>query len=241
MDSIVTLYRNGSSIVTDAFDRTIFNICLQKEKNGHKTFLLCGCEPRVGTTTVSVELSISLAAAGWKVLLMDGNFRKENEYKRLNDGIEGLAIGMAEYIAGKVEKKDIIKRTNWAGLDYLPSGNVDDFTPLNLLYANKMVHIIDEVKNDYDFVIVDVPALSAVVDASILAVKTDATILVAAMNGKKRKMLERTYQQMCAGNVNVIGVIENRVAMNEYKDYISNFNYFRNKIYAKKSNTRRKK
>lgn len=238
MDSIVTLYRNENSIVTDAFDRTIFNICLQKEKFGHKTFLLCGCEPRVGTTTVSAELSIALSLAGWKVLLMDGNFRKEKEYKRLS---EGLTIGMAEYIAGKVEKKDIIKKTNWEGLDYLSSGNVDDATPLHLLYANKMVHIIDEVKNDYDFVIVDAPALNAVVDASILAVKTDATILVAAMNGKKRKMLEQTYEQMCAGDVNVIGVIENRVSMKEYKNYITNFNYFRNKIYAKKKNIRRKK
>ena len=238
MDSVVTLYRSESSVVTDAFDRTIFNICLQREKYGHKTFLLCGCEPRVGTTTVSVELSIALALAGWKVLLMDGNFRKEKEYKRLNDGV---AIGMAEYIAGKVEKKDIIKKTNWDGLDYLPSGNVDDTTPLHLLYANKMVHIIDEVKNNYDFVIVDAPALSAVVDASILAAKTDATILVAAMNGKRRKLLEQTYEQMIAGEVNVIGVIENRVSMKEYKKYITNFNYFRNKIYAKKKNTRRKK
>lgn len=238
MDSVVTLYRNENTVVTDAFDRTVFNICLQKEKYGHKTFLLCGCEPRVGTTTVSVELSIALSLAGWKVLLMDGNFRKEKEYKRLNDG---LGMGMAEYIAGKVEKKDIIKRTNWSGLDYLPSGNVGDTTPLHLLYANKMVNIIDEVKSNYDFVIVDAPSLSAVVDASILAAKTDATILVAAMNGKKRKMLEQTYEQMNASEVNVIGVIENRVAMKEYKKYITNFNYFKNKIYAKKKNIRRKK
>lgn len=238
MDSVVTLYRNENSAVTDAFDRTVFNLCLQKEKYGHKTFLLCGCEPRVGTTTVSVELSIALSLAGWSVLLMDGNFRKEKEYKRLNDG---LAIGMAEYITGKAEKSDIIKKTNWSGLDYLPSGNVGNVTPLHLLYANKMVNFIDEVKSNYDFVIVDAPALSAVVDASILAAKTDATILVAAMNGKKRKMLEQTYEQMVAGEVNVIGVIENRVAMKEYKKYITNYNYFRNKVYAKKRNIRRKK
>jgi len=231
MDSVVTLYRNGNSIVTDAFDRTIFNICLQKEKNGHKTFLLCGCEPRVGTTTVSVELSIALSLAGWNVLLMDGDFRKDKEYKRLNDG---LAIGMADYIAGKAEKKDIIKRTNWDGLDYLPSGNVDEATPMNLLYANKMVNIIDEVKNDYDFILVDAPALSAAVDASVFAVQTDATILIAGMNGKKRRLLEQAYEQLVSSNINVIGVIENRIAMEEYKNYISNFNYFRNKQYAKK-------
>ncbi|MBQ9768207.1 MAG: CpsD/CapB family tyrosine-protein kinase [Lachnospiraceae bacterium] len=237
MDSVVTLYRNENSIVTDAFDRTIFNICLQKEKNGHKTFLLCGCEPRVGTTTVSVELSIALALAGWKVLLLDGDFRKDKAYKRLN---EGLAIGMAEYIAGKADKNSIIKKTNWNNLHYLPSGNVEESTPLNLLYANKMVNIIDEVKNDYDFILVDAPALSAAVDASIFAVKADATILIAAMDGRKRKLLEQSYEQLVSSNVNVIGLIENRVDMKEYKDYISNFNYFRNKQYAKKRNVRRK-
>lgn len=237
MDSVVTLYRNGNSIVTDAFDRTIFNICLQKEKHGHKTFLLCGCEPRVGTTTISVELGIALSLAGWKVLLMDGDFRKDKEYKRLN---EGLAIGMADYISGKADRKDIIKKTNWDNLDYLPSGNVNDATPLNILYASKMANIIDEVKNDYDFILVDAPALSAAVDASVFAVQTDATILIAGMNGRKRRLLEQAYEQLVSSNINVIGVIENRIAMEEYKSYISNFNYFRNKQYAKNKKVRGK-
>lgn len=238
MDSVVTLYRNENSIVTDAFDRTIFNICLQKEKYGHKAFLLCGCEPRVGTTTISVELCIALSLAGWKVLLLDGDLRKDKAYKRLN---EGLAIGMADYISGKADKKAIIKKTNWNNLDYVPSGNIEDSTPLKLLYANKMVNIIDEVKNDYDFVIIDAPALSAAVDASIFAVKADATILVAAMNGRRRKLLEKSYEQLVSNNVNVVGVIENKVAMSEFKSYINNFNYFRNKQYVNGKNERRKK
>lgn len=236
LNSKISLYRNENSVVTDAFDRTIFNICLQKEKYGHKTFLLCGCEPRVGTTTISVELAISLSVAGWKVLLLDGDLRKEKKYKRLNDG---SLVGLADCICGAASKEEIIRKTNWYNLDYMPSGNVDDYSPINLLYANKMVGIIDEVKNDYDFILIDAPALSAAVDASIFAVQADATILIAAMDGRKRKWLNQTYDLLVSSDVNVIGVIENRVDMKEYKNYINNFNYFKNKQYIKKA--RRKK
>ncbi|MBR6666268.1 MAG: CpsD/CapB family tyrosine-protein kinase [Lachnospiraceae bacterium] len=236
MNSAISLYRNKNSVVTDAFDRTIVNICQQKEKYGHKIFLLCGCEPRVGTTTVSVELAISLAIAGWKVLLLDGDLRKEKEYKRLNDG---SLVGMADCINGAANREDIIRKTNWFNLDYMPSGNVDNYSPINILYANRMVGIIDEVKNDYDFILIDAPALSAAVDASIFAMKADATILIAAMDGRKRKWLDQTYDLLMSSDVNVIGVIENRVDMKEYKSYINNFNYFKNKQYIKKA--RRKK
>lgn len=236
VNSAISLYRNKNSVVTDAFDRTIFNICLQKEKYGHKIFLLCGCEPRVGTTTISVELAISLSIAGWRVLLLDGDLRKEKEYKRLNDG---TLVGLADCINGAAGREEIIRKTNWYNLDYMPSGNVDNYSPINLLYANRMVGIIDEVKNDYDFILIDAPALSAAVDASIFAVKADATILIAAMDGRKRKWLEQTYELLVSSDVNVIGVIENRVDMKEYKSYINNFNYFKNKQYIKKA--RRKK
>ena len=236
VNSVISLYRNENSVVTDAFDRTIFNICFQQEKYGHKIFLLCGCEPRVGTTTISVELAISLSIAGRRVLLLDGDLRKETEYKRLNDG---SLVGMAACINGAAKREEIIRKTNWHNLDYMPSGNVDNYSPINLLYANKMVSIIDEVKNDYDFILIDAPALSAAVDASIFAVKADATILVAAMDGRRRKWLEQTYELLVSSDVNVIGVIENRVDMKEYKSYISNFNYFKNKQYIQTARRRK--
>ncbi len=54
----VELYRCKNQHVTDAYDKAVFNICLQREKNGYKSFHLCGCEPGVGTTSVVMELAI---------------------------------------------------------------------------------------------------------------------------------------------------------------------------------------
>ena len=58
----VELYRCKNQHVTDAYDKAVFNICLQREKNGYKSFHLCGCEPGVGTTSVVMELAISLSS-----------------------------------------------------------------------------------------------------------------------------------------------------------------------------------
>ena len=54
------LYRQTNRIVNDAFDRLAVEIHLKKQQNGFKTFLLCGCEPGAGTTTISIDLAMRL-------------------------------------------------------------------------------------------------------------------------------------------------------------------------------------
>ena len=124
----VELYRCKNQHVTDAYDKAVFNICLQREKNGYKSFHLCGCEPGVGTTSVVMELAISLSCAGWKTVILDGDLRKGNNYKRLNaDNKKGLA----DYVRGDIGKKDMIYKTNWPLLDYIPCGTINGENPLH--------------------------------------------------------------------------------------------------------------
>lgn len=226
----INLYRTTNSVVTDAFDNVVANICLQHDRKGYKSFLLTGCEPGVGTTTVAVELAISLSHTGWKTLLLDADMRKNTAYKRLSDNV---ITGLTDYIGGKADEQSIIYKTNMELLDYIPCGNVKNANPLRMLYSQHMSQLLSILNNAYDFVIIDVPAVNSSVDPHILSVKADATILVATLNGASRKYLEEARDRLSKDGANIIGVIQNRVSTEAYKEYIKDFDYFTEKKYLR--------
>lgn len=228
MNKIINLYHTSNATVVDAFDNVVANLCLQREKNGYKSFLLTGCEPGVGTTTVAIELSISLARTGWKTLLLDADMRKNPSYKRLS---EGVTVGLTDYILGKSAENGIVYDTNTEFLDYLPCGSTKDKNPLRLLYSHRMSKLLSIMNSSYDFVIIDVPALNSSVDPHILSAKADATVLVAALDGSSRKYLEEARERLIKDGANLIGVIQNKLSMAAYKDYLKDYDYFTEKRY----------
>ena len=92
-----------------------------------------------------------------------------------------------------------------------------------------------ELREEYDYVIIDAPSIKSSVDGQIFATKADATILIAAMSSSSKKNLTEAKRKFEAAGANVIGVIENMVAVDEYKKYIKDFDYFKKQKYAKQA------
>ncbi len=226
----VELYRCQDEIINDAYDRAVVNIFLQKEKNGNHSFLLCGSDAGVGTTSISVELAISLSVAGWKTILLDGDLRKGNKYKRLN---EATRIGLSDYICSNASVQEITYETNWEGLHYIPCGVGDEESPVRQLCSSKLDTLMQTLQETYDFILIDAPSINSSVDAQLFAVKADASIIVTAMNDSKQKSLAEAKNQLEKAGGKVIGVIENKVEMDEYKRYIRDFDYFKRKRFLK--------
>lgn len=232
MSNIINLYRCENKIVNDAFDNIVANICLQKEKNGYKSFMLTGCEAGVGTTTITVELAISLSMAGWKTVLLDCDMRKVSAYKRLN---EDLTKGLTDYVKSTATINDIICDTNWTLLDYIPCGSVEDENPLRMLYSQNLTKLMSQLTEEYDYIILDVPSVNSSVDSHILSVKCDATLLVASLDGNSKQYLENSRDLLVKDGANLIGVIGNMVSLDQYKHYVKDYDYFNEKKYARRN------
>lgn len=228
MNTVIDLYRNDNQVVTDAFDRIVVEVFMEKEKNGHSTFLICGCDAQVGTTSISVELAISLAVSGWKTILVDADLRKDAKYKRLNQKTE---VGLSDYVTDKTFGKSIIYHTNWVGLDYISCGKNNSETPVKMLCSRRMGMLMEKLKEDYDFAIFDMPSLNSAVDAKILGAKLDCTYLVAAAGQTTFKNLSGAWEQMKEAGANVAGVVFNKVSFDEYEKIVKNYNYFSEKEY----------
>lgn len=226
------IYRNDNYVLNDAFDQAVMNLHILKQQNGYKSFVICGCEAGNGTTTVAINLAAALASSGWKTVLIDGDMRKKNRYKRLN---ENVSEGLSDYLMDRVELDKVICETTTENLSYIPCGELID-NPVRLLCSNKMTVARNELADIYDFIIYDMPAVNAAMDAKVIAVNVDATILVSAIGETSKRGLVESANALKDVNANLIGTIVNKLNMDEYVELNADYDYFQNERYAKKTN-----
>ena len=231
------IYRNDNYILNDAFDQAVMNIHIQKKQNGYKTFVICGCEAGDGATTVAINLAAAFAGAGWKTVLIDGDMRKKNRFKRLNESIEA---GLSDYLLDKTSFEKMINATTTDNLDYIACGELID-NPVRLLCSSKMVEVRKKLEETYDMVIYDMPAVNAAMDAKVMAVNVDAVILVSAIGETSKKGLIEAANELVDAKANLIGTIINKLDMKQYSLYREEYDYFEREKYLKKTSKKKSK
>ena len=231
------IYKNDNYILNDAFDEAVMNLHILKKQNGYKSFVVCGCDAGDGSTTVAINLAAALASSGWKTVLIDGDMRKKNRYKRLN---ENATVGLSDYLLNKVVFGKIIYETTTDNLSYIPCGELID-NPVRLLCSNNMEDVRNQLSDRFDFIIYDMPAVNAAMDAEVIAVNVDAVILVTAMGNTTKKGLVTAANALTGIKANLIGTIVNRTDMEQYVSYHEAYDYFENEKYIKKQNDDKKR
>jgi len=220
MKKLRDLYRHKNQTLNDAFDRIVVEIHLKKQKENYTSFLISGCEPGAGTTTIAINLAISMALAGWKTVLVDADMRKGADYKRLNEDTEK---GLSEYLSGDGSKaEEIIYGTNYELLHYIPSGLAEK-NAVSLLCSAQMQQLMKSLQEKYDYVIIDVPSINSAIDTTILAPKVDAVVLVTAQGDGEIKMVRKAKQELDKIGANILGIIVNKVEFSEYKREMKNY------------------
>lgn len=226
----LNIYRNENSTLNDSFDQAVMNIHIEKEQHGYKTFVICGCEAGDGATTVAINIAASFAAAGMKTVLIDGDMRKKKVYKHLNEDTDD---GLSNYLRGFCSLEDVIYETTTNNLFFIPCGELIN-NPLRTLCSSKMTDLKKELEDKFDFIIYDMPAITAGMDAKVMAMKSDAVILVSSLNKTSKRSLVSAANTLSDDKINLIGTIINKAGMDEYKRYRKDYDYFNRERYAKK-------
>ncbi|MEQ8174485.1 MAG: CpsD/CapB family tyrosine-protein kinase [Syntrophomonadaceae bacterium] len=220
LNKYVNIYAQVNRAVQDAYALLTANIHFSNSTGDLKTVTIISCTPKVGTTTVAINLAISLARSGWKTLMVDADMRKPGTYKRLvgkeTQGENGdLDINIREFS----------NNTTIPNLSYLSYGSGHD-NPIELLCSPKFSEFIREARREYDFVLFDTPALSSVIDGALIASKSDRVILVAEMGKTKKASLTRAAEQLEKAQANILGVVINNIVKRDYVKYAESYNYF---------------
>ena len=161
-----------------------------------------------GKSINCLNLAISFAKAGSKVLLMDFDLRIPNINRLL--GLP-LGPGMSDILAGEPHSnKNLFKSIGTDNLHIITSGNIPK-NPSALLESPKMTTLFEILVQQYDYIFVDMPPVNVVADAVVLSKHMSGVVLVVRHNQTKNNDVKQAVDQLKFANVNILGVLLNDV------------------------------
>lgn len=190
----------------EAFRVLRTNVQFVEIDSAHKLFVVTSSMKEEGKTSTAVNLALTLARAGVRTLLVDGDLRRPRiaEVFDIDD-----TAGVTTLLLGRVALEDAIWKHD-SGLDVLPSG-IAPPNAAELLQTKAMGALLDRVRADYDVVVIDSPPLLPVTDAALLAARADGTLLVVRHGRTKRDQLATAIDRLAQVDVTPVGVVLNGV------------------------------
>lgn len=204
--SVVT-FHNSKSRESEAYRRVRTALYFNTEGQEHRVIQITSPDPSDGKTTLSTNLSVSIAQSGKRVLLIDADFRRPKIHRVFGVSAE---VGVAQVIVDEAPLSQAIKVTAQPNLDILPCGPRPN-NPAELLSSPRFRELLAELRSMYDFVIVDTPPLLAVTDPATVAPCVDGVLVTIRLSKSGRPNAKRAIDQVTAVGGRVIGIVVNGV------------------------------
>lgn len=164
--SNLVVTEKSKSAIAEAFRSIRTNLQYLASETENKIVVVTSTISGEGKTFFSLNMAAILAISDKKVLLMGLDLRKPKIHEELNIPSD---MGISKVLIGKATAKEVIFKTKIANLDVLPAGPVPP-NPSELIMSDHMKNLLQELKTQYDYIIVDTPPIGLVTDA-LLAMK----------------------------------------------------------------------
>ena len=176
-----------------------------------RVIALTSCMANEGKSSVALNLAISLAEAGEKVILVDADLR--NSVLLGKAKMQGEVRGLTHYLSRQASLVDTICTTNINNLHLIFAGPVPP-NPAELLGSGAFIQMIDSLRGVYAYVIIDTPPLGMVIDTAIIAQHCDGTALVVESGADSYRFVLDIKDQLQKAGCPILGVILNKVDTN---------------------------
>lgn len=199
----------NSSVFSEAFRSVYKNIRLSTSVNNPvRSLTISSAETAEGKTTIAVNLALAAAAMGQRVLLVDADLRNPQVHAQL-----GLSnqVGLSEIMAGNIDTKRGLQQSHQRdNLIVLTAGQLV-VDPTEILTSNRMHQLMEQFQMVFDLVIYDTPPVLGLADASLVAARTDAVVLVVRIGKTKRSAVKQAIEEVAISSGTVLGLVANGV------------------------------
>ena len=207
---------NPHSPRAEAFRQLRTNLQFVELTDAGRTFVVTSSIPAEGKSSTSVNLAITIAEAGSRVLLIDGDLRRPKVAEYM--GLEG-AVGLTDHLIGQAKLDDVVQPWGAGNLHVLPAGQVPP-NPSELLGSRAMITLLAKLDEAYDTVIIDAPPLLPVTDAAILSKLVSGGALIVVGAGRiTNHQLQSAVTSLETVGGRVIGIIMNLLPVKEAGAY----------------------
>ena len=219
----IVVKENEMSNKIESYNRLRDNLLYLNADGKNKVIQIASSISHEGKTTISCNLAVSLGLTDKKVIVVDLDFRRPRVQHRFEVSIDN---GIAEYMLGSKEKKDIIKHTKYKNVDVITRGE-KVYNPSVILVSDKFKNFIKELRDEYDYVILDcAPVLQVSEYIHILQV-SDGVIFIAAYGMTTRAQIAEAIKELRKNGANILGSIMSMYDAKSDKRY----GYYKNYAY----------
>ncbi|HEV3445063.1 MAG TPA: CpsD/CapB family tyrosine-protein kinase, partial [Gemmataceae bacterium] len=204
--------KHWSSMLTESVDATRAALLRTAATDGIRTVMITSAVAGEGKTSLSCHLATSLARASRKTLLIDGDLRRPSVHKMFDLPVDP---GFAGLLRGDLEDDAAIRSTPAANLWIMPAGQCDAAT-LQALSEGKIKPILERLKEQFDFVIIDTSPVLPVVDALEIGQHVDVAIFSLLRDVSRVPNVYAAYERMAALGIRIIGAVVNGVRKDRY-------------------------
>lgn len=194
--------------VTEAFRnlKSSLSVCMPKQADLGKIISVTSALPDTGKTTVSVNLALMFALSNKKVVVVDADIRKGRVAKFFRFK---HTDGLSNYLAGQIPLKEIVQQSKInENLYFIPCG-AHSPRPYELLESEEMKKLLQTLREEYDYVIIDTSPILLVADALAFVDAVDGTVLVCRQNHSNINDVEKAVGKLKFAGANLLGCVVN--------------------------------
>ncbi|RIL39689.1 tyrosine-protein kinase [Staphylococcus equorum] len=199
------------STISEKFRGIRSNIMFSNVDKEVNSLLITSEKPSSGKSTVSANIAVTYAQAGYKTLIIDGDMRKPTQHYIFdlpnNNGLSSLIINKSTY-------GEAIKETNVNRLGILTAGP-NPPNPSELISSKRFGEIYNELLEHYDFIVVDTPPINTVTDAQIYAQTIGNCALVIDAEKNNRNEVKKAKDLITKSGGKLLGAILNKMPLDK--------------------------
>ncbi|MDD2492776.1 MAG: CpsD/CapB family tyrosine-protein kinase [Bacilli bacterium] len=175
-------------------------------------------------TTTLGNIAIALGLSGKKVCVIDLDFRKARLHRLFH--VEN-SKGITDYMVGRISKEELYKKTSYENVTLINRGSEIQNTSI-ILTSDKMKNFFQELRKEFDFVLIDCPPVLLISDYIHISQLSDGVLFLIAYGKTKKKQVAEAVNQLRLNNVDIMGAVftfYDPKKSNSYYEY-SSYKYY---------------
>lgn len=199
---------NAPFSYVEAYKTLRTNLDFAASSSKAKCILVTSALPDESKSTVSINIALSMADSGKSVALVECDLRKPTlrRYLRLNSS----KLGLSSVLSGAAVLEECIQVIPEKTIAVIAAGVIPP-NPSELLNQERMCAVIHELKEQYDYVILDAPPISVVTDAAVVGRMADGALLVVRSRYAPTRLIRTALGQLQAMDIRVLGAVVTRL------------------------------
>ena len=211
-----------SSTLSESYKALRTSLNFLCTENNLKSVLFTSSSPGEGKTSIVVNVAITMAQIGQKVLLIDGDLRRPVVSKLFGleqtPGLTDVILGNHEWhnvvrtitdlMMGRLSIEDIMRTPGMDNLHIMTSGTYSP-NPAEIINSRSIGDFLNSAREEYDIILVDAPPVLAATDAALWSSRVDATVMVYQVGKVARGALKRSKTSLENIKAHVVGVVLN--------------------------------